>query len=121
MTLNEAVDNLYHTLDDGTRRVLGTRIRDVLLGSQQRGIIDAVVADVVDVIPIAGDLSNLMRVRDASVRGTEFAKRRLPIQLIDLVAGALPDPIGGVLDLITPSNTINYLERTGSAKWVKRT
>lgn len=120
MSFNEAVDNIYLTADGMTKRILGSRIRDILMGTDHRGLFDAVAADIFDVIPIAGDLSNLMRIRDAAGKGAEFAKRRLPVQMVDLIVGILPDPIGGVLDLVTPSNIINYFERTGAAKWVKR-
>lgn len=114
--LNEALDRIYAKADGTLRSVVGSRVRDIIIGSDQRELLDAIVADVVDIIPIVGDASNVMRIRDAASRGAEFAKRRLPTQVIDLVGGVLPDPIGGIFDMVTPTNTINYLERTGALK-----
>lgn len=118
--INEAIDNLYFRIDSFVTRTTSPRVRNLLMGSQQQSLLDAMLADLVDIIPGVGDASNLLRVRDAAVKGGEFTKKRLPVQLVDLVAGVLPDPVGGILDALTPSNTITYMERTGSAKWRKR-
>ena len=83
-------------------------IREVLFSSQQSTLGKAVLADVVDIIPLVGDAANIFRVRDAA-RRSKGATKRVSLQAVDLVLGAAPFPIGVILDALTPTNTITYL------------
>jgi len=112
--LSGLLESVYDAVQGVTGDVLGERARKVLIGVNQDELIDAVIADVLDIIPVVGDFTNLMRVYDSAKTGTPYEKkRRLASQLVDMVAGVLPDPIGTVLDVITPTNTLLYLEKTG--------
>ena len=107
------LERVYNKTDQAARKMLGDRGRDIFMGTNHTRLSDAVAADLVDVIPLAGDFSNVLRIQDAARRGGEFSKRRLPVQLVDFIGGALPDPIGGIIDLLTPTNTLGYLESKG--------
>lgn len=93
---------------DGIAENAPPQVRDILFLSEQSSLGRAVVADLVDAIPFVGDAANVFRVRDAEKVGTTQS-RRFSRQLIDLGLGILPDPVGGILDLVTPTNTITYL------------
>jgi len=84
------------------------RFRDALFESKQSTLGKAVLADLLDAVPIVGDVGNFYRVRHAAESGRERT-RRVTLQLIDMLFGILPDPVGGILDLLTPTNTITYL------------
>ena len=94
-------------LDDVANRA-PDEVRDVLFESKQASLGRAVAADLIDAVPILGDASNIFRVRHAE-KFNVTRPRRFSRQLIDLAAGALPDPLGGIIDLITPTNTLTYL------------
>lgn len=81
------------------------RITRILIGVKHNELKDAIMADLFDVIPIVGDISNVSRVVQ------EKGKTRKARQIVDLLAGALPDPIGGAIDFLTPTNTIKYLSK----------
>ena len=66
------------------------------------------MADVIDVIPVVEDVSNFFRVRHANREGVR-RQPRVGRQALDLALGSLPEPVGAVLDLLTPTNTITYL------------
>ena len=87
-------------------------LRDILFESTQSSFARAVAADLLDIVPVVGDVSNFFRVRHAEKIGT-VQSRKFALQLIDLAAGALPDtpqfPIGAILDALTPTNTVTYL------------
>lgn len=84
-------------------------IKDILFESTQTSLGRAIAADLWDAIPIVGDASNLFRVRHAEKVGITRS-RRFSKQVVDLAIGVLPDPVGGILDLLTPTNTITYLQ-----------
>ena len=81
------------------------RMQKILLGVKHNELKDAIIADLVDVIPIVGDISNVSRVVQ------EKGKTHKSRQIVDFLGGALPDPIGGAIDFLTPTNTIKYLSR----------
>lgn len=83
-------------------------LRDILFESKQSTMGRAIVADVIDVIPLVGDFSNFFRVRHASREGIT-RQPRVGRQALDLALGSLPEPVGAVLDILTPTNTITYL------------
>ncbi len=87
-------------------------LRDVLFESKQSTFGRAVLADLVDIIPVVGDAANFFRVRHAGKQGIE-RQRRVGRQALDLGLGSLPDPVGAVLDALTPTNTNTYLREQG--------
>lgn len=84
-------------------------IKDILFESKQTTLGRAIAADLWDAIPIVGDASNFFRVRHAEKVGITRS-RRFSKQIVDLAVGLLPDPVGGILDLLTPTNTITYIQ-----------
>jgi len=87
-------------------------IRDILFESRQSTMGRALLADAIDVIPVVGDVSNFFRVRHASREGVR-RQARVGRQALDLALGSLPEPVGAVLDLLTPTNTMTYLREQG--------
>jgi len=82
----------------------------VISSAEHEDLGEAVLADVVDVIPFIGDVANAMRVKDAIDRGVpEYI---VAAQIVDFLAG-LPPGIGDILDILTPTNTLAYLLRKG--------
>jgi hypothetical protein len=88
-----------------TQNEKADRIRHILIGVKHSELKDAILADLFDVIPIVGDVSNISRAIQ------EREKTHKARQIVDLFAGALPDPIGGAIDFLTPTNTIKYFSK----------
>ena len=103
----EIEDNFNKFLDQ-VAAVAPSELRDILFESKQSTMGRAIAADLLDVIPVLGDVSNLFRVRHAGTVG-ETRPRRVPRQTLDLLLGALPDPLGAVLDILTPSGSLTFL------------
>jgi hypothetical protein len=89
------------------------RIWNIVSAAQHDRIKDAVLADIVDVIPIVGDFANAARVRDAV---ENYPERVVIIQTIDFLAGLLPIA-GDIVDLLTPTNVISYLIEKKGVKY----
>lgn len=70
-------------------------------------VLEAVLADLADLVPVVGDIAGLVRVLEALERKDDL---RLALELGDLVGG-LPPAIGEVVDALTPTNLIIYLIR----------
>ena len=104
----EVLEDEFNWLLDRIPKLSPEELRDMLFESKQSSLGKAVLADLLDAVPIAGDISNIFRCRDAA-KVYRKRPRRMAKQLIDLAAGMLPDPVGGIADLITPTNTLTYL------------
>lgn len=87
-------------------------LRDILFESKQSTMGRAIAADVVDVIPIVGDIANFFRVRHAGQLGVD-RPRRVGRQALDLALGSLPEPVGAIFDVLTPTNMMTYLRERG--------
>lgn len=85
------------------------KLKRVLFSCRQESLGDAIIADISDAVPIAGDIGNAFRFADAAKRKDVFES---VAQGIDLIGG-LPPIIGEVFDIVTPTNTISYLLRKG--------
>ncbi len=107
----EMEDNFNRFLDDFAAGA-PPELRDVLFESRQSTLGRALLADAIDVIPVVGDVSNFFRVRHASREGIR-RQPRVGRQALDLALGSLPEPVGAVLDLLTPTNTMTYLREQG--------
>lgn len=104
----EVLEDEFNRLLDTIPKLSPEEFRDVLFESKQSTLGKAILADLLDAVPIAGDIGNFFRVRHAGLVGRE-RPRRITRQMIDMLVGMLPDPVGGILDLITPTNTVTYL------------
>ena len=79
----------------------------ILVSSTHDSLQEAVLADIVDFIPIAGDYANAMRVIDAAQKKEPT---KLALQTGDLIVGSIPI-IGDLFDLLTPTNTVVFVLR----------
>ncbi|MFH1486820.1 MAG: hypothetical protein ABIH46_12185 [Chloroflexota bacterium] len=111
--ITDLLNRVFDDVSGAIEKTLGTTGRDILIGSSQAELRQAILADICDIVPIAGDISNILRVQDAARKGGEFPKKRIPTQLLDLLVGAVPGPVGDIADAVTPTNTINWLEAKG--------
>ena len=84
----------------------------IMFGTNQKNLQNAILADIIDAIPIIGDVSNVSRIMNSST-GKYVNKKRLSLRTFDLLGDAIG---GGLLDLLLPSNTIIYLEGKKSEK-----
>ena len=80
-------------------------VREVALSSKQDTMGKAALADAVDVIPIIGDVANMFRVRHGGGK-----PERVKSQATDLLAGSLPEPLGFILDALSPTNFMTFLK-----------
>ena len=99
--IKSSVNDMVNSID----RILTTSYHDSLL--------EAIIADLFDVVPILGDVGNEERVADALRRNDRVAMRA---QTLDLFFGILP-VLGDVADLLTPTNTLLYLRRKDVINW----
>ena len=84
----------------------------IFAGTQHKSIYEAIGSDIIDVIPIAGDVGNAVRVYDAVKKGDSDA---FMLQSGDLLIGVIP-VIGDIGDLLTPTNTLLYILRKQKLK-----
>ena len=75
------------------------------VSSTHESLEEAIAADIIDVIPVAGDAANALRVIDAAQQKDPM---RFGLQAGDYVIGLLPI-IGTIGDLVTPTNTLVFV------------
>lgn len=80
-------------------------IKRILFTTDHKNMIEAVMADLTDAIPLAGDITNAIRVADAMKKDRKI---ELAMQSIDFLGGLFPG-LGDIFDIITPTNTLIYL------------
>jgi hypothetical protein len=76
---------------------------------EHKNVLEAVLADLADVVPIVGEVAGFVRMVQALEKRDDF---RLALEAGDLVLG-LPPLIGDIMDLLTPTNLICYLRKRG--------
>ena len=77
----------------------------VLFGIEHENLPQAFLADIVDALPILGEISDVSRIRLAKEQGRRF------MHAVDLAVDILPPPLSTVADLFLPTNTLWYLEK----------
>lgn len=78
---------------------------EVLFGTKHERLPEAVIADILDTVPFIGDIGNAVR----TVK--EENERRRAMQMFDTLAGSIPDPFGGIIDVLTPTNTFIFVNK----------
>ena len=78
------------------------RVKNVLVGSDFNTIEDAIAADLVSALPIIGAASDFFRLIDSESRPQKA------LQALDMIAEPVP-----IINLITPTNTLLYLDKKG--------
>lgn len=92
-----------------------SKIDRIMYSSQPDDYLEAVMMDVIDVIPFVGDGTGLSRLSDATKRGDTTRKK---LQALSAVSASLPFPFSVIWNAINPSNQIAYIidklkEKTG--------
>ncbi len=78
------------------------RIKNILAGTKFDSIEDAIAADLASAVPIFGAVSDFLRVLDSDT------KPQKALQILDFATEPVP-----ILSLITPTNTLLYLDSKG--------
>ena len=108
---DDPINKFFMSIIENCKKRYGEEFCNILFGAEHKSLREAILADIIDTLPIIGDISNFFRVVDAANNPDIAVRRRATAQLIDLMLGALPGPIGTILDIITPTNTIAYLRK----------
>lgn len=102
MTLKDLVarkDRIERHIDNLENKFKTSKLSNIVFGIEHDNIIQAIAADLVDIIPIAGEITNISRIRNSKT------KSRRTLQSIDLVTGVIP-----FANILTPTNTILFIE-----------
>ncbi|MEM4975870.1 MAG: hypothetical protein QXT64_00925 [Desulfurococcaceae archaeon] len=75
--------------------------------TEHESLLEATLADLADMVPVVGEVAGVVRVLEALEKKDDT---RLALELGDLLAG-FPPVIGGILNALTPTNTLLYLLR----------
>lgn len=81
---------------------MNERIKQILTGTEHDSIDDAIAADLISAFPIIGGITDFFRLLDSESRPQKA------LQAIDLITSPLP-----FVDIITPTNTLIYLDKKG--------
>lgn len=104
------VEVLEGEVDNLPPEITGDSIDRILTGPQQNRLAEALAADLVDAVPLVGDLLMLSRIEKAEERGIEYPSR--PTALENALSD-LPPPIDTIADLAISQNAMHYLEEEG--------
>jgi hypothetical protein len=72
-------------------------------------VVEAVLADIADIVPLIGELAGVVRILEAIERRDDF---RVAVEIGDLLLG-IPPIVGDILDILTPTNLTCYLKKQG--------
>lgn len=81
---------------------MNERLKNIVSGTEFNRIEDAIAADLVSAVPIIGAFSDFMRLIDSESRPQKA------LQAIDMISEPVP-----LLNIITPTNTLLYLDKKG--------
>ena len=77
--------------------------------TEQHTLVEAVLNDIIDTVPMVGEVAGAMRLADAIEKKDDV---RALMEAGDLLAG-FPPGIGDILDILTPTNALSYLIKKG--------
>lgn len=81
------------------------RICRIFTRVEHEDIEEAIISDLIDAIPILGDISTFMRARNISE--DKYKELKLALLAFDFVTNLLP--FGDIFDLLVPANTLSFL------------
>ena len=81
---------------------MNERFKKILVGTEHNTIEDAIAADLTSAVPIIGGITDFFRLLDSESRPKKA------LQAIDMLSNPLP-----FSDLVTPTNTLLYLDKKG--------
>lgn len=77
----------------------------VLMGVNHSTLSQAIVADIIDTLPVVGEVTNVSRIKQSEEPSRRF------LQGFDLALEAIPPPFGKIADILFPSNTLWYIDQ----------
>ncbi len=78
------------------------RVKKIITGTDFDSIEDAIAADLVSAIPIVGAVTDFFRLLDSESRPQKA------LQAVDMLLEPVP-----IINLVTPTNTLVYLDKRG--------
>jgi len=119
--VKEIVDEIKKDLNlgDDKEDILTRLVDDIIEATHTpdpKNLTTAVAADLIDAIPIIGDVTNFIRIVELIMNDDIQNKDlKLALQTGDFIIG-LPPEIGDVADFLTPTNLISYLVDVAEGK-----
>lgn len=107
MSANRLERVLGDELGDIPDPIDAERIDNILTEPAQERLADAIVADLIDAAPLAGDMLALIRLQNAEKEDIEYPERPA---FVENVVSDLPPPVDTIGDLIISQNVLHYLE-----------
>lgn len=89
----------------------------ILTEPQQDALAEAIAADAVDAVPIAGDVLALTRAQEAEDMGLEYPDRPA---FVENVLSDIPAPLDTIGDILISQNVLNYLEANYDVQFPQR-
>lgn len=90
------------------------RLNNIVAGGEQVDLVDALLADLSDAVPLIGDVfSGVRTAQILSKPGVQHREQKATLMAIDTAVGIIP-VVGDIIDLLLPSNTIIYLVDKGA-------
>jgi len=77
--------------------------------TEHKTVLEAISADLFDVIPVLGELAGLARIMEGLEKKDD---ERVILELGDLLGGWVP-VLGEIFDVASPTNLILYLRKAG--------
>jgi len=108
MPTDTLVDVLRREVDGFPNDVDAQAIDRVLTEPQQNALAEAIAADAIDAVPLAGDVLFLTRQEKANTVGMEYPER--PTALENALSD-LPPPLDTIGDILISQNVLHYLQR----------
>lgn len=99
--IKDEIDAKISSIEDKVRTNVPFQ---TLFGVNHETLPQALIADLVDIVPILGEVSGVTRVRLSD------SKQRRFLQGLDLAVDAIP-VIGPIADILLPANTLMFLDR----------
>lgn len=113
MANGDLLDRLGERFEVTDRGEVARTLDRILSGPQQETLAEAMAADAIDVVPVAGDLTAIVRNERAEDLGMEYPQRPAALEN---AFGDLPPPLGTLADILIAQNVMSHLERTRGIK-----
>ncbi|MCZ7404269.1 MAG: hypothetical protein O8C67_04970 [Candidatus Methanoperedens sp.] len=81
------------------------KLFQVVMGVDHTTLSQAILADIIDALPIVGEVTNVSRIRQADDSSRRF------IQGLNLSLDSIPPPFGKIADAFFPANTISFIDK----------
>lgn len=106
MAENKLLHVLKEEMNDLPPEIDADALNRILTGPEQKSLAEAITADAIDVLPIVGQITLLIRKNRAEKEGVKYPSEAA---FVDLVFGDLGTPVEEIVQALTSPNTNKYL------------